>query len=269
MDDTYGLLASRFATKHDLAGIEAKLNELYQKPASSRNTRQIAKLMQARDAILAKAAAKKGAMLAAASIPGLAGGLASSGIRGMDVVEHEFTPQVMRDYNVDGAAQGLRQMSVAPPGSGRLVAIPFVAAGAVVPVHILTGSGAAGVGATTNLVTNSVNWAVLRIVALITQVNAPTATDFGVMQDFRIGGSPNLFLPEDWVLMDDYDTDKEQYAGLRAYPIMISPNTALISVANSCMVAAFNTSIYASIAVVTEVLRDDAFGPGLPGAYAR
>jgi hypothetical protein len=86
------------------------------------------------------------------------------------------------------------------------------------------------------------------------------------MQDFKIGGSPNLFLVEDWVLMDDYDVDKEQFAGLRAYPVLISPNTSLISVAAFAPAA---QSLYATVSIVTEVLRDDAFGPGLPGPYGR
>lgn len=225
----------------------------------------LARLSRKRDIIIAKEAAKKGAALAAASIPGLAGGLASSGIRGMDVVEHEFTPEVIRAHNLEGAAQGLRQSSVAPPGSGRLVPIPFVVSGAVNPVHTLVG-GAAAIGATTNLVTVSVNWAVLKIVALTTQTVAGATGVIGVMQDFKIGGSPNLFLNEDWVLMDDYDTDKEQFAGLRAYPVLISPNTAQVSAASF---APASQSLYAAISLVTEVLRDDAFGPGLPGAYAR
>jgi len=264
MSESYGALT--------LEKLNTRIQNLMVKNATRGRLRRINKLMQLRDTLIAKQAAKKGAALAAASIPGVAGGLASSGIRGMDVVEHEFGPQVIRDHNVDGATQGLRQSSVAPPGSGRLVPINFVLAGQTNPVHELFGPAAPpGVGANLALVTQSINWAVLRIVGLTTQTTPALAGCFGVMQDFRIGGSPNLFLVEDWVLMDDYDTDKEQFTGLRAYPILIAPNTALITAAANAPTGhgAGAIAVYAMISVVCEVLRDDAFGPGLPGAYAR
>lgn len=261
-----GILGIPTNSAERLQNIEGRINRLWsQGPRNPRQQGKLAKLMAVRDQIIAKSAAKKGAALAAASIPGIAGGLASSGIRGMDVIEHEFSPEVIRQHNLEGTAQGLRQSSVAPPGSGRLVPIPFVVAGAVNPVHAITG-GSAAIGTATDLQTKAVNWAVLRIVALTTQTIAAATGVVGVMQDFKIGGSPNLFLDESWVIMDDYDTDKEQFAGLRAYPILISPNTAFVSA------AAFAPSgqvLYTGVSLVTEVMRDDAFGPGLPGAYAR
>lgn len=256
MEETFGA--------QTLQKLNSKIERLMEREPTKMRLRRMKRLMDLRDTFIAKQAAKKGAALAAASIPGVAGGLASSGIRGMDVVEHEFGPAVIRDHNVDGAMQGLRQTSVAPPGSGRLVPVNFVVAGTTAPV--LTRPGATGIGATQALVTIAVNWAVLRIVALTTQ-STPAATGvLGVMQDFKIGGSPNLFLTEDWVLMDDYDVDKEQFTGLRAYPILISPNVAQVSAA---AYAPATQTLYYSISLVTEVLRDDAFGPGLPGAYAR
>lgn len=246
--------------------LEQKIENLIAKGVSSPQEKyRLAELMAARDKHIAKAAAKQGAQLAAASIPGVAGGLASSGIRGMDVVEHEFTPEVIRNHNLEGAQQGLRQVSIAPPGSGRLVPINFFTSGGSNPVHTIT-TGNNAIGTSTSLVTNSINWAVLRIVAMTTQTSTGTTGAFGLMQDFKIGGSPNLFLSETWVVMDDYDVDKEQFTGLRAYPVLISPNTAQVTV------AAFGpsvTSVFAILSLVTEVLRDDAFGPGLPGAYAR
>lgn len=264
--DAYaGILGIATSPEERLSNIDEKLGELIAKPASPRRAQHIARLMAVRDRLIAKTAAKKGAALAAASIPGIAGGLASSGIRGMDVIEHEFSPEVIRNHNLEGTAQGLRNFSVAPPGSGRLVPIPFVTSASNVPVHDVTG-GAATVGAFTNLQTQPVNWAVLRIVALTTQTIAAATGVVGVMEDFKIGGSPNLFLSENMVLMDDYDTDKEQFAGLRAYPVLISPNQAFVNVAAFAPAA---QHLYTAVSLVTEVLRDDAFGPGLPGAYAR
>jgi len=264
MEEYGGFLGIPTSPEERIAKIDQKLGRLLAKPSTPRRAGRIARLMAVRDKMIAKSAARKGAALAAASIPGIAGGLASSGIRGMDVIEHEFTPEVIRAHNLEGAAQGLRQQSVAPPGSGRLVPIPFVVAGSTVPVHALI--GAAAIGATTNLVTQSVNWAVLRIVALTTQTIAAATGVVGVAQDFKIGGSPNLFLSEDWVLMDDYDVDKEAFAGLRAYPVLIAPNTAQVDIA---AYAPAGQTLYTAVSLVTEVLRDDAFGPGLPGAYAR
>jgi hypothetical protein len=265
-EDVYGgILGIPTNPQERIAKIDSKLGRLLAKPSTPRRAGRIARLMAVRDKLIAKTAAKKGAALAAASIPGVAGGLASSGIRGMDVIEHEFSPEVIRNHNLEGAAQGLRQSSVAPPGSGRLVPIPFVTSGSSVPVHAITG-GAGTVGAFTNLETEPVNWAVLRIVALTTQTISAATGVVGVMQDFKIGGSPNLFLSENAVLMDDYDTDKEQFAGLRAYPVLISPNQAFVDVA---AFAPAGETLYTAISLVTEVMRDDAFGPGLPGAYAR
>lgn len=261
-----GILGIATNPAERLAKVENRIERIINKGVSTPRAKgQLARLMGVRDKLIAKTAAKKGAALAAASIPGIAGGLASSGIRGMDVIEHEFSPEVIRQHNIEGAAQGLRQSSVAPPGSGRLVPIPFVVAGAVNPVHAVVG-GSAAIGALTSLQTKAVNWAVLRIVALTTQTIAAATGVVGVMQDFKIGGSPNLFLDESFVLMDDYDTDKEQFAGLRAYPILISPNTAFVDVG---AFAPAGQTLYTAVSLVTEVMRDDAFGPGLPGAYAR
>ena len=266
MNDQYGILG--LSPRERIANIENQLENLISRGASTPAQKgQVAKLMAVRDALLVKAGARKGAALAAGSIPGLAGGLASSGIRGMDVVEHEFTPEVIRQHNLDGAAQGLRQTSVAPPGSGRLINIAFTASGSVIPVINVTAGNGALSATTQSLVTTSVNWAILRIVGLVTQYTVSGNQAFGLMQDFKIGGSPNLFLYESWVAMDDYDTDKEQFAGLRAYPVLIAPNTASIDV-NAYGVGG-TPSVVMTLSVVTEVLRDDAFGPGLPAAYAR
>jgi hypothetical protein len=266
MSDMYGgILGIATSPAERLGNIEARIEKLTNKAPSPRRNARLARLHAVRDKLIAKTAARKGAALAAASIPGIAGGLASSGIRGMDVIEHEFSPEVIRQHNLEGAAQGLRQSSVAPPGSGRLVPIPFVVDGSTNPVHAITG-GAGAIGALTNLQTKPVNWAVLRIVALTTQTIAAATGVVGVLQDFKIGGSPNLFLDESFVLADDYDTDKEQFAGLRAYPILISPNTAFV---DAGAFAPASQVLYMAVSLVTEVMRDDAFGPGLPGAYAR
>ena len=262
MNDQYGILGASPAER--LARIQDRIQNITIAGAKTPAlVAELKRLNSVRDGLLVQAGARRGAALANS---GIAGGLASSGIRGMDVVEQEFTPEVIRQNNVDGAAQGLRQYSVAPPGSGRLVNINFVASGTNTPINIVT-AGNNVIGTSSDLVTTSVNWAILRIVGLVTQYSVSSGTGFGVMQDFKIGGSPNLFLYESWVSMDDYDTDKDQFAGLRAYPVLIAPNTAQVTIAG--FGGGATPTIYAIVSVVTEVLRDDAFGPGLPAAYAR
>jgi hypothetical protein len=259
MASHYGLLGG-----DALQGLNGKIEQLIQGGVSSAQQKGLlSRLFKARDAIIAR----QGAAQAQMAIPG--GGLASSGIRGIDVIEHEFTPGVITDHNMSGDAQGQRYTSQAPPGSGRLVPVPFVAAGAVNPGQNLTGGAAGLVGAVTPaLVTTAINWAIVRIVAATTQTFISGNGAAGVMQDLRIGGSPNLFLVEDWVIMEEYDIDRDSNPGLRAYPVLRSPNTGLITVGCRSGTGAADV-IVASVSLIVEVLRDDAFGPGIPGPYAR
>lgn len=250
-----------------IAHLENAINKIMSKKAQSpRDKRKLADLVGSRDRLLVKAAARRGAEYAA-GIPGTHGGIAGAGIRGdAGLIEREFGPEVVGAHNLEQAQQGQRFQAVVPPGSGRLISIPFVlAATPTVPVvNLVT---AAGLGATQNLVTVANSWAVLQIVGLQTQsaiVGANTAT--GLMQDLRIGGSANLFMSEDWIIMDEFDVDSERYGGLRAYPVLRSPNTGLISL-NSW--ASGVDVLQASVLLICETLRDDSFGPGLPGPYGR
>ena len=272
-EDTYGMWRPlHLSRKGGIRHLEQEIEQLtLSDDRSPKALKRLAMLNNKRDKLLIRSGAQQGAQMAVAQSRTY--GLAGSGIRGLDVVEQEFGPEVIRGANIDAAGQGYRQTSVAPPGSGRLVPIPFVIAGAVVPgVHVTAGAAAVPgaaptVGAASNLTTNALNWAVIKLVALTTQVyQAPTAS-VAVMQDFRMGGSPNLFLVEDWVCLDEYDMDKEAYPGLRAYPVLKSPNTALIQVAGVGGTAGAEV-VAANISCICEVLRDDAFGPGIPGAYA-
>lgn len=245
-----------------LQGLNGKIEQLIQGGVSSAQQKGLlSRLFKARDSIIAR----QGAAQAQMAIPG--GGLASSGIRGMDVIEHEFTPGVITDHNMSGDAQGQRYTSQAPPGSGRLVPVPFVVAAGVNPGHNLL-TGAAGViGAQTAVVTTAINWAIVRIVACTTQTFVTATGGAGLMQDLRIGGSPNLFLVEDWVIMEEYDIDRDSNPGLRAYPVLRSPNTGLLTLAARGGTGV--TTIVVAASLIVEVLRDDAFGPGIPGPYAR
>ncbi len=116
MQDQYGRIGL-FADASDLPEIETDINSLVQAGVKTpRQARQLQRLMRKRDRILRKQGAREGAAIAASGYAsgGYAGGLAGSGIRGMDVIEHEFGPEVIAQHNMQGAAEGLRQTSVAP-----------------------------------------------------------------------------------------------------------------------------------------------------------
>lgn len=229
---------------------------------------RLRRAMKVRDSLIAAESAKRGAEMASAYTRG--GGLASSGIRGMDIIEHEFTPEVIRANNIDANDQGARQFSVAPPGSGRLNPVNFYTSAGVGPLHVVTSlSTGGGIGTGLALQTQSINWAIVRVVALTTQVTVLTGTTTTcLLEDFKIGGGANLFLTEGYVIADDYDTDKEQFVGLRAYPVLQAPNVAFVTAYAYHATSASQTAQIA-VSCVTEVLRDDAFGPGLPASYAR
>lgn len=256
---------SAFNPAQALKQVNAELERLY---SSNRGgpivMRKIQKLENMKTKIAAKLGAQRGAQIA---LQGQAGSLGGAGIRGMDAVEEQFGPEVIHEYNVNQSAQGARYTSVAPPGSGNLTSVPFVTAGASNPAQSLVAGAAGVVGATGALVTTAISWAVVKIVGLTTQTYAAATGAAGVMQDLKMGGSPNLILTEGWVAAEDYDVDRDQFVGLRAYPTLRSPNVAQLTVAARGGTAGAEAVIIGFSLVVT-VLRDDAFGPGLPGPYA-
>lgn len=131
---------------------------------------------------------------------------------------------------------------------------------------VKTVSTAAGISAETPCQTAPVNWAILKIVGLRVSSHAKKPSTVGLVKDMRIGGSSNLFLSEDESPMSEYDTEQEP-RNLRAYPYLISPNTATVTTAISA--SAPGRKLFSTCMLVVDVIRDDAFGPGLPGAYAR
>jgi hypothetical protein len=177
----------------------------------------------------------------------------------------------------------------APPGLGRLVRLPFYpstattgvitsaglsAASTVNPVMIelvATTGGASSLGAHT-LVTPQISWATIRIVGFETQSRVAqavvtTTPPVMVCSDLQIGGGANLFTHEDYADATIYDADQPEFAGLRDYPIVKSPNTASVSVQ---IVGTLNTNVITfSCALLCEVLSDDNYGSHVPGPYAR
>lgn len=248
-----------------VARIDEQIQRLQSLPQTPQRAGNLARLAQKRQELVAQAAARQGAQMALAQ-QGV--GLPGSGIRGVAgaaALEGDFTQAAIQQYNQQAAVEGQRFSAAAPAGSGRLNNVPFVVSTAnTVPIIALTG-GTGALGATTSLVTISINWALIKIVGIVTQQTPAATGSIGVMQDFKVGGSANLFLTESWVSMTDYDVDKDSFGGLRAYPVLRSPNQAQIDVATYATGGGLN---YVELAIVVDVLRDDAFGPGIPGAYA-
>ena len=120
------------------------------------------------------------------------------------------------------------------------------------------------------LETPCLNWGVLRIFRLFFEDHPDLVRT--EITDFKIGGSPNLLFHEiPYCAMDFSDPD---ISGLRAYPILISPNNAYVDVKPYGKGRDFPRPI-----LLGEVMRDDAMGtmsgplfggPVItPGAYAR
>jgi hypothetical protein len=253
-DDEYGLTERRAAK---LIRRRAKLEALLPVVRPHRQ-KKIAKRMQRIDRILAKSGYT-------ADQQGAADLIAASGIEGVG---------------------GLMFQAESPPGLGRLVRLPFyptvpnadtttsaglAAASATNPVFIdgpVALATSAGVHA---LTTPQISWALLRIVGFETQSKMDrlisTSGPLMLVSDLQIGGGANLFTHEDFADATIYDADQPEFAGLRDYPILRSPNTATVSVQQVGNLD--SESITFSCAILAEVLIDDNYGAHIPGPYAR
>ena len=205
---------------------------------------------------------------------------------------------------------GLQFTAQAPPGIGRLIRIPFYLTTATngfdpqVPGTVATAGGvytsnggtvstvspvilatnaAANIGPTANLVTPQISWATLRIVGFEVSVSKAACPNTNriiglCFQDLQIGGGANLFIHEDWADSALYASANDNFAGLRDYPLLRSPNTARVS----CAIAGTGLSLAAgsnltsvighmlfSANLVCEILQDDNYGSHVPGPYAR
>ena len=205
---------------------------------------------------------------------------------------------------------GLQFTAQAPPGIGRLIRIPFyltnatqgfdpqvpgtlatAAAGytsaggtvsAVDPV-ILATNNLVNIGANAALVTPAISWATLRIVGFessVSQAKSPNVNGVVglVFQDLQIGGGANLFIHEDFADSSLYASSNDNFAGLRDYPLLKSPNTARVTCAITGTgvalpgvsgVATQVSHLLFTANLVCEILQDDNYGSHVPGPYAR
>ena len=181
---------------------------------------------------------------------------------------------------------GLQFQAEAPPGLGRLVRLPFypttlnaltdTAAGvglasALNPICIERLGGANDTAVAHIMQTPQISWATLRIVGFeTTQTQQNPAANTGsamVVSDLQIGGGANLFTHEDFADARIYDADQPEFAGLRDYPILKSPNQAQVTV--QAVGNLLGEDVTQSSALLCEVLVDDQYGAHIPGPYAR
>lgn len=190
---------------------------------------------------------------------------------------------------VDGIGS-LRFQAQAPPGIGRLVRLPFYpVVGNVTAGGSTVTAGGAGAASTVNPViietpaagqtspgahpmqTPQISWAILRLVGYETaQKRQKGTSETGSMMlvaDLQIGGGANLFTHEDFADATIYDANQPEFAGLRDYPIIKSPNTASVTVQMVGDLASYRDEFTCSL--LAEVLVDDNYGAHIPGPYAR
>lgn len=87
-----------------------------------------------------------------------------------------------------------------------------------------------------------------------------------LVKNLSIGGGANLLSQDGYIDATIYDARTSDYAGLRAYPELVSPNRASIDVA---VVGPQLASLTFSINLVCDVLADREYGDPSPGPYSR
>lgn len=205
---------------------------------------------------------------------------------------------------IDGVG-GLQFQAQAPPGVGRLIRLPFYVTDSPTFVtgstNFIDTDGGTNVPAIQNpvaiarLVTRAqggivcttpvLEWATLRIVgfqasakgapSLQSQDNDlnPTMRPLLLASQLLVGGGANLFPQEGYVDATIYTPFVPEFAGLRSYPIIRSPNNASVRLAVMGQPGnAFGAEDYQctfSANLVCEILEDKNFGRHIPGPYAR
>lgn len=207
------------------------------------------------------------------------------------LAKHGYTAQqqqmadMVAASGVEGVG-GLMFQAESPPGLGRLVRLPFYP---TVANPLTTTAAGVGVASATNpvfidapaalgtsagvhaLSTPQISWALLRIVGFETQTKVfraiSTPGPLMLVSDLQIGGGANLFTHEDFADGTVYDADQPEFAGLRDYPILRSPNVATVSVQQVGNLDSEELTF--ACAILAEVLIDDNYGAHIPGPYAR
>lgn len=213
---------------------------------------------------------------------------------------------------IDGVG-GLQFQAQAPPGVGRLIRLPFYLTGsptfgtspkvtnatigtdggtnvpAVANPVVLISSFGTSIGGLV-MATPVLEWALLRIVGFQASAKSSPA-EFGVFprngwgvrpflvaSQLQVGGGANLFPQEGYVDAAIYTPFVPEFAGLRSYPLIRSPNNATVRLGflgqpglpiigppppRRTWQSTFSANL------VCEILEDKDFGSHIPGPYAR
>lgn len=289
-EHTYGDAESRLETKIDR--IQSRIDRVESKPAprqpfrrlkERKRQKRLKKLNRKRDRAAKKLAdirsqrAKASQAIAAAAAAGGVG--TGAGVMGTALATRQgqgraiapsalVGPQNAHALRMAQAQAGLIGQFVAPPGSGRLNRIPMYTSGGTDtnPRQALT-VPAAGITGPTTLTTEDIPFALIRLVGFVASI-AGTASDnnaIGLVQNLRIKGGTNLFMHDGNAPAAMYDTADDKLRGLRAYPEVRSPNQAFVDVRAS---GDLDDVVILTAAIVADVLADDTYGAGFPGAYS-
>ena len=87
-----------------------------------------------------------------------------------------------------------------------------------------------------------------------------------LVRGLNVGGSANLFIQQGYIDAISFSDMLDEFSGLRANPILESPNQAYIEAAVSGMPL---TSLSFTLDLVCEILDDRDLGSPIPGPYAR
>jgi len=158
--------------------------------------------------------------------------------------------------------------------------------------------------------TRQTEWAKLRVVGIETVLNyAPMAPLIPIgdatnsrgiglasaprimLKNYRVSGSANLFIQDGYIDGTFFDVDRLLLGGLRAYPMLDSPNTLKVDVAlmgehyhmpiaggapvplnfgvGGPIAVPFDTDYTFSVNAIVEVLDDTSYGKSLPGPASR
>lgn len=220
-------------------------------------------------------------------IPKLRGRKAIKAKKMLQVLDERLASIETLTKNADTIG-GLDFQVPSPPGIGRLVTLPFYPVNTNADIVTASGTNSANtqnpsvialIGNTTNncipsfvMETPQISWARLRIVGFEveykTLCSQASSAPMLMVSDLKIGGGTNLFTHEDFADASFYAQDVEDYAGLRDYPVLDAPNTALVSV-SAVSPTATGDRITFSLSLVCDVLSDENYGEHLVGPYAR
>lgn len=217
--------------------------------------------------------AVKAAGIAAAAVGAAAAGTAAAamtpsrdGIREAEAMNDPLNnPLRQQELRRMQTQAGLVGQYRAPAGSGRLLPVPMTQDGTTNPRNALT-VPAAGITSATTIFAEDLPYIVANMVGFISSQRGTDTTNgaIGLVADLKIRGSGPLFLHEDPAPADTYDTSIDRLMGLRAYQKVKSPNQAQVDI----YAAGDNTDVVIlTCHAIYDVLQDDSYGTGFPGAY--